>query len=227
MRNHWLPAYATCLTAALGWVLLTGAQEGNTRFTEIDVERINIREPDGTYRLILSNQARFPEIIVENESFKHPGREGAGMIFYNDEGTENGGLIFGGSLKDGVPHNGGSLTFDRWRQDQVVQMLAVEEGPDRYSGIFVNDRPDGPMDFETLSSLGDIEPERLETTLAEANVGGANRAFMGRWLDASSVLRLRDGSGTERLRLSVSEDGEAEILFYDDKGEVVRRIGAD
>ena len=40
-------------------------------------------------------------------------------------------------------------------------------------------------------------------------------------------VRLRDGSGTERLRLSVSEDGEAEILFYDDEGEVVRRIGAD
>jgi hypothetical protein len=47
------------------------------------------------------------------------------MIFYNNEGTENGGLIFGGRRDaDGnVVDSGGSLSFDNWSR-QTAQRLA-------------------------------------------------------------------------------------------------------
>ena len=65
----------------------------------IAVKRINIIEPDGTLRMVQSNKAQFPGVIVKAEEHKQD-RPFAGMLFFNDEGTENGGLIFNGS-KDG------------------------------------------------------------------------------------------------------------------------------
>jgi hypothetical protein len=35
-----------------------------TKFDEIDVERINVREANGTLRLTISNHARLPEAVV-------------------------------------------------------------------------------------------------------------------------------------------------------------------
>jgi hypothetical protein len=59
--------------------------------------RINIVEPDGTTRMILSNKTDAPGLIIRRREYPHPDRKSAGVIFFDDEGTENGGLIFGGS----------------------------------------------------------------------------------------------------------------------------------
>ena len=47
--------------------------------------------------MVISNKADFPGIIIKGKETPHPDRKTAGMLFFNDEGTENGGLIFGGS----------------------------------------------------------------------------------------------------------------------------------
>jgi hypothetical protein len=59
-----------------------------------NVQRINVVEPDGTLRLVLSNHSRLPGVIVRGKE-RPFARPQAGMLFYNDEGTENGGLVFG------------------------------------------------------------------------------------------------------------------------------------
>ena len=59
------------------------------------MRRINIVEPDGTTRMILSNKADAPGLIIRRKEYPHPDRKSAGVIFFDDEGTENGGLIFG------------------------------------------------------------------------------------------------------------------------------------
>ncbi|THD37016.1 MAG: hypothetical protein E7773_05655 [Sphingomonas sp.] len=114
----------------------------SSRFDTIDVQRINVREPDGTLRLAIANHARIPGVIIGGKEYPNPNRTEAGMIFYNDQGDENGGLVFDGGLKNRVPANGGSLTFDRWRQDQTLQLVSLENGTDRRVGVQVNDRPD-------------------------------------------------------------------------------------
>src|SRR5579872_2106963 len=95
---RYLKAYAFFTSSALVVIALAafrndGLQPGRRQhFGEIDVERINIVEKDGTPRLIFSNKARFPGIIYHGKEYPHPSRHTAGMLWFNDEGTENGGL---------------------------------------------------------------------------------------------------------------------------------------
>src|ERR1041385_5265868 len=89
--------YAVILTGAVIVLLLSAAASPKAnQFDEITVHRINIVEPDGTLRMVISNRDRLPGVIVKGKESKPFERPEAGMIFYNDEGSENGGLIFGG-----------------------------------------------------------------------------------------------------------------------------------
>lgn len=225
-----LIAYAGVTTAALVVLLLGGAtRPEKTRFTEIDVERINVREPDGTLRMTISNAARAPGIIVEGREQPHPsGRQKAGMLFFNDEGTETGGLIFGGREVDGRAVSGGSLTFDRYEQDQVVQLISVEDGSERYSGMIVSDRPRERIDFQALEAARLMEPgPERQAAFEAANIGGETRAFIGRWTDRSSQVQLRDPQGRKRLIMRVDKNGKARIDFLDENGDVARTISPD
>src|ERR1700684_656690 len=93
----WLTAISIVL-AIVGWGRAAAEREV-TSFAEIDVQRINVREPDGTLRMTISNSATAPGIIFRGKEHAHPARQAAGILFFNDEGTENGGLLFGGSKK--------------------------------------------------------------------------------------------------------------------------------
>ena len=48
------------------------------KFDEIDVGRINVREPDGRLRLTISNHARLPDVVVGGKSY--PLRGGTGVV---------------------------------------------------------------------------------------------------------------------------------------------------
>src|SRR5581483_2179507 len=76
---------------AFSHVSSTSVQE-KLSFEEIDVERVNIVEPDKTPRLILSNQAKAPDPLMDGKVFTRQGGNQAGIIFYNEEGNECGGL---------------------------------------------------------------------------------------------------------------------------------------
>lgn len=55
-----LKAYALLTSCLLGTLSIAAFRQASqkTRFTEIDVERINIVEPDGKLRMVLSNRPR-------------------------------------------------------------------------------------------------------------------------------------------------------------------------
>ena len=61
-------------------VLTIGAfrQIRANRFTEIDVERINVIEKDGKLRLTISNAARLPDPIIGGKSYPLRGGTGSG-----------------------------------------------------------------------------------------------------------------------------------------------------
>src|SRR5688572_14476910 len=63
---------AMLLTAGIvsGAIAVTAfRQSQKTRFTEIDVERINVVEKDGKLRLTISNAARLPDPIIGGKSY--------------------------------------------------------------------------------------------------------------------------------------------------------------
>lgn len=218
--------YAGVMTLAVAWLLLGGSvQPKVAAFDTIDVQRINIREPDGTLRMTVASRDRMPGIIVAGHETPHPSRPQAGMIFYNDEGTENGGLVFSGALKDGKPTNLGALSFDRWRQDQTVALSSTEEGMDRQAGLSINDRPDQPVDFAKVARLVQDPPSSArDAAVRAAGAAITPRAFLGRALDKSSILTMRDASGRKRLEVRVAADGKAAIDFLDANGRVSRSI---
>lgn len=119
----------------------------NVRFEEIDVERINVVTADGKVKLVLSNEERFPGIMVGGKEHKgwrassHPG-----MLFYNDRGDECGGLVFQGGperrTREGWQWAAGQLLFDRYGGDQVVSVgYSYTDGSERY-GLTCWDYPE-------------------------------------------------------------------------------------
>lgn len=216
--------YAAVMTLAATWLGLS-AVAAPARFDVIDVQRINVREPDGTLRLAISNHALIPGVIIGDQEYPHPNRPEAGMIFYNDEGTENGGLVFDGGLRNGRPTNSGSLTFDRWRQDQTLQLVSTEDGTLRQAGIVVNDRPDVPLDLAKAGALRAMPAGPAHDALAAAaGFTNTRRAWLGRSPDGSVALVLSDAAGKPRLSLGVGTDGTPSVELRDAAGRVTRTL---
>ncbi|WP_342118086.1 hypothetical protein [Pseudoduganella sp. OTU4001] len=227
---------ATTMAAALAAVFaLTAAKtERKETFDEITVGRINIVEPDGTKRIIISNKAQFPGDFKEGKEGARPDRRDfAGMLFVNEEGTENGGLIQKGSMNaDGKISSGLSLTFDRFRQDQALQLLSTDSATHQMTAIKINDVPhfkvtsmDDVSRFgEEARKLSGAEREAYWKKLSEAGRLSENRIFLGNTRDKGSSLQLKDAKGRVRMMLLVSAEGKAEIQMLDEQGKVVKSI---
>jgi len=111
-------------------------QPQKQKFGEIDVERINIVEPDGKLRLVISNRPRSIGPIYKGKPFAYAGGNRPGIIFFNDEGTENGGLTFTGTRgADGRYRASTHMSFDQFNQDQILNFDYREENGRRLTGI--------------------------------------------------------------------------------------------
>lgn len=227
--------YSGVLTATLAVVLFSGfdAQENaaSRSFKEITVERINIVEPDGTLRMIVSNKARAPGIFIKGKEHL-PGQHAntAGMIFLNDEGTENGGLIFSGSKDaNGNISSSGHLSFDRYMQDQVLTMSALQENDQRRTTFNVLDQPSWSIEeytslIERISDLPPAEQERQINEFVATHPSGHRRLSLGRETDQSVGLDLKDTEGRTRALLKVDADGTPRLQFLDERGNVISQL---
>src|SRR6202046_4816241 len=220
---RFLTIYSAVVTLAFAIVVLTGFPESRQKqsFDEITVRRINVVEPDGTLRMVISNKAAFPGVIIKGKETPHPDRTSAGMLFFNDEGTENGGLIFGGMKdKDGQPHSYGHLSFDRYNQDQTLTLDANQDGGHERTGIAVNDLPDWPIN-DLFTMPRDQWPKYLQS-----HGPGHSRIFLGRNDDKSASLTLKDPDGRPRMVLKVAADGSPVIQLLDQNGKVPSKFPA-
>lgn len=196
-----LALYSALCSLLLAVTLTAGfARPKSESFDEITVHRINIVEPDGTLRMVISNHARLPGVIVRGKEGAAD-RPQAGMIFYNDEGSENGGLIFGGrkNAKGEVVDSGGSLSFDKYDANQIVQLAGVDDKEDRFAGLAVSDSASGGASHR--------------------------RIWVGRGEDGAAVIELRDAAGRKRMAMEVPSDGEPRIVLFDKDEKEVRKIG--
>ena len=212
--NAALLVCSVAMTTALALVVFGDAlgSQGKAAYDEIDVGRINVREQDGSLRLVISNQSRFPGLYFQGKEHPHPNRKTAGLLFFNEEGTENGGLIFGGRKVDGKVTSGGHLSFDRYEQDQVVQITHDEEGERRWAGLAVHDYPDGSTDLDAWERAEAMPegPEKVaELKRLQERYGAKRRVFLGRQRDRAARLIVNDAAGHPRLLLEVVPEGAA------------------
>lgn len=201
-------------------------------FDQLTVHRINIVEPDGTPRLVISDKAEFPGGFFKGKEFARADRSGAGMLFMNDEGTENGGMMFGGYRdSSGQFHSSGHLSFDEYEQDQTMSLDTSQDGNDREAAYQINDNagstlftPDVLDAFSRVKAMpeGPAKKQAWKDLLAKYPVKLPQRALLGRLPDKSAVLLLRDPEGHIRIELRVAADGTPSMQFLDASGKVIR-----
>jgi hypothetical protein len=233
--QRYLTIYSGAITGAFPVTLLGGfaPQNKKSTFDEITVQRINVVEPDGTLRMVISNKAHLPGFYIKGKEHPHPDpgdRPGAGMLFFDDEGTENGGLIFGGLKdKDGKVSSVGHLSFDQYMQDQVFSIDAGEDNGKRWSGIGINDRPDFPIseELEMFQRTRSLPPDERKAEIEkffDQKGRSQSRLRLEREADRSVALRLRDVEGRDRIVIMVKPDGSPILEFRDEHGKVFAQL---
>jgi hypothetical protein len=218
----WLTAISVLL-AIVGWGRAAAEREV-TSFAEIDVQRINVREPDGTLRMTISNSATAPGLIFKGKEHAFPNRQAAGILFFDDEGTEDGGLLFGGAKKGQNASSGGHLSFDQYEQDQVISLDQTEDHGRRRAGLTFFDRPSTPIPVDLIDRVSTQEGSDEFEALSKAGGFGYPRLFIGKTEERESSVILRDARGLARLKLTVTPAGVASIEFMNESGKIVRRI---
>lgn len=204
-------------------------------FDRIVVHRVDVVEPDGTPRLFLSDRAEFPgEFYHGHEVERASRRDSAGMLFVNDEGTEDGGIIYGGAASEGGPFSFSHLSFDQYDQDQTIDLGTALSDGRKTAGIALNDMPDEPITPELIEEAERIKRMPHGPTRAAAWAdfqkkypAGIQRASLARAADGSVALTLNDEKGRKRLELSVDAAGRPLIQLLDAQGRARRTVSLD
>lgn len=197
---------------------------------EVTAERINIVDADGTLRLVISNKERMHPGVIGGKTIQRQ-RPYAGLIFFNDQGDEAGGLTLRGREKDGQRVANAGIMFDQFGQDQTIGFDYAEENGLRTAGFKVWDRPDAPLSnlVDQLNAANAIQDkEKREAAIGQARAAApkpAQRVLVGKTRDRAATVILSDAEGRNRLALKVEADGGASIEFLDADGKVVRKLG--
>ena len=232
---RFLKRYSIALTVLLVVATTSAfARRSREKFTEIDVERINVVEPNGHYRMVLSNRPRSIGPIYKGQPFGYEGGGRPGIIFFNDEGTENGGLTFTGQRgADGKYRAATHMSFDQFNEDQVLNLDYGDDNGSRRIGFSVNDRADVDIhelvvERDSIMKIADTSARRAALAKLQAPRNGvplvAQRLFIGRDVDKAAIVNLRDPNGKVRLRLLVDSLGSPRIEFLDGAGRVTYTV---
>jgi hypothetical protein len=233
---RFLSAYAMgssiLLLIALFLILKMDRKTKNLTVEELTARRINIIEPNGNPRLVLANMEKSPENLYYGKPYGIPGGNRPGIIFYDDNATECGGLVFTGRKdSSGKYFASGHFSFDQYNQNQVLYLQYLDDNGDRKTGLYVDDwhnsppfpefrrtyketekLPNGPGRDAKLKQL--LEPDYSDAAFA-------HRVFIGKDADKSALINLADKKGKTRIQLIVDSTGDAKINFLGSTGKVV------
>jgi hypothetical protein len=218
-----LQIYAAVLTIAvlLLAIMFLRLAYGTPHFKQIDAGRINIVEDDGQLRMVMSNQKLQHPGRMDGKDFS-PRDRSAGMIFFNDDGDECGGLVFDGNKKE----SGMVYSFDQYKNDQVMQLQYQQDSPlIRSYGLKMWDESDkfplGPImrADDSLRRLHDTAAlNAYVRKLQSEGYGQLERLFLGKTKQKNVGLFLRDSKGQVRLRIGIDSLDHVFFQALDEKG---------
>jgi hypothetical protein len=225
-------AVALCAGGLL--VLLVAAFAGpqqQGRFTVLDVERLNVRAANGNYVVVIANKDRLPGNVIAGT--EHPsGPRGGGLLFYNTQGDEAGGLIFDSEKQDTAVTAFGQLSLDRFQSDQVVALRYLEDPQGWSAGLQVSHFVrDALLEWHSArdsilalpAAKQDSAMQALRRRFFRAGKWEIPRVFVGE-RGKTALLRMNDTRGRQRIRMVVDSLDMARLEFLDDSGRVVHRI---
>lgn len=173
-------------------------------FDALTVQRINVVDPNGKTRLVIANGKRFPPGKVRGKTYPRSIHDSAGMVFYDVNGEETGGLATT-KLRDEDMAN---MTFDYTYQPTDGIYIIKRESADgtRWrAGFGISDRrPYEPGDIKSSQGIQRI-------SLEDEN--------------QNAQLVISDPQGHPRIRIGVSKAGEPRIEMLGPDSKVVYRAG--
>jgi len=152
------------------------------------------------------------------------------MLFMSEEGTEQGGFIWGaGQLPDGSIQNHVHLSFDQYEENQIFAIDGGQEGKDKFSRITMVDQGNFPIEEkrkanEAIEKLPPGEQDAAWDKFFATHRSDVKRIALGRSPDGSVGLELRDLNGNVRILLSVRPNGEPVLQFISEDGKVIREL---
>jgi hypothetical protein len=229
-----LQAYATVSSLLLVWLAVSAFRQANVapagqKMDELTVQRLNIVDANGTLRLVLAGKDRMHPGIMDGKVIDRL-RPVAGLLFFNDEGDEVGGLTITGQERDGNRRANALLAFDQLKQDQTIAIAYSEQNGQRSTGLTVWDRPDTRLSelidkLNAANKLADTAAREAAIKSARASVPPSpRRVFVGKNTDRAAAIVLADAEGRPRLNLRVDASGAAAIEFLDSAGNVTQRL---
>jgi hypothetical protein len=172
-------------------------------FDTLTVQRINIVDANGKTRLVIANSARFPDVEIRGKVMKRSIHDEAGLVFYDVNGHETGGLVLT-KLRDEDVAN---MTFDYTYQQTDGVRVIKQESPDGahwHGGFEVFDR--NPYEPENESSQGVQRIALLDE-------------------DHNAQLLISDVQGHPRIRIGVDTNGTPAIVMLNPDGKEIYRAG--
>ena len=222
----WYAGILTLLLVITGMFVFTNF--GVHHFKEISAERINILEKNGNLRMVISNKSRSPEGLAYGKGFTPPipGGNRPGLIFYNDEVTENGGLVFmGGKDSSGKYQATGHFSFDQYNQNQVLYLTYADDNGNQNTGLHIDDWQNSPPFWEWRAAYKKAQqlpdsPSKDAFLKKLMKKAVAQRVFVGKDYSKSAMVMLADRMGRPRLQMLVDSTGTAKLNFLDQQGNI-------
>jgi hypothetical protein len=209
--------------------------KGYKKLETLDVERINIIEPDGSVKMVITNVSQFPNgtEVINGRPVNKDRKKRSGMLFFNEDGIECGGFIYDGTQKADGHSAGLSLTYDQYDGDQVMQLLTtdVAKGEERMvtSALTFNDRApnetqEGLMRImEELDTIQDRATRRAKYKEYEAQglIGAKPRIMLGKTRSQNNGLFLFDAEGRPKAMFYIDKENNVKLEAFDNDGNVI------
>ena len=180
-------------------------------------------------------------MVISNQERQHPGmmdgkiyqtrKRPPGIIFFNEEQDEVGGLAYYGNQTDGG--NQLFLSFDQYKDDQIMQLLEYtrENGDNRY-GLQLWEREKSLKMNDRMAIMDSLDKEgynyRQKLEYLKLKNGGepilAPRMFVGRNYNRETGVFLQDKNGIDRMRLYIDSNNLPKLEVLDEKGELIKDV---
>ncbi len=230
-KINFLTAYAILSALIISFFAFSSfsQKERNEKLDELIVKKITIIGEDNLPRMVLSNETRQHSGRMNGKEWEKRERP-SGIIFFNNEGDECGGLVYQTKENNGKIISGMSFTMDNYKDDQVLQILNDEYYSDGKAyierGISINQFPVGSnidVRNKKLKELRTIVDEKERNTKIRElmkNEGSVNRLFIGKTKGNSSGLFLAGPDGSPKMMIYVDDKGIPKIQTFGENGEM-------
>lgn len=229
-RLRFLEIYSVISLALFLVLAFSAFTKTKEKFAEIDVERLNIREKNGQLVMVAANSERMPDPVINGKSFKT--ERPAGMLFFNGLGDENGGLIFGAVEGKGRYGAYQGLSFDRYKQAQVMALVYNDRDGKYRAGLQIWDRPEVPFNEiltkrEEIAKMPDGEAKTAAAKKLQEEDFSPTRVYVGKNVEKESEVTLYDAKGKARIKMIVGADGTPKLNFLDATGKITHSLPND